>query len=126
MRCLLLVPPWDIQKYDSGRVDHPNGIIYIGAVLQKQGHNVKFLDGAFFGHETIINKAINFRPSLVCIYATPFLRQSTLKLIENIRNRIKDVFVVVGGPDPTFFKEKYLEVCNELDCVVIGEGELTI
>lgn len=126
MRCLLIVPPWDIQKYHGGRVDHPNGILHIGAVLKKMGHDIKFLDGAFFDHDTILSKTIDYKPDLIGVYVIPFLRQSALKFITNIKNRLKNVFIIVGGPDSTFFKEKYLEWCHELDCAVFGEGELTI
>jgi len=125
MRCLLIIPPWNIFKYYSGRVDHPNGILYIGAVLQEAGHDVKFLDGAFYNSEDIINIAINYRPDFIGIHSKPFLRKSALELIKKLKEHIKDASIVVGGPGPTYFKEKYLDWSKHLDCVVFGEGELT-
>jgi len=125
MHCLLVIPPWDTYKYDSGRVEHPNGILYIGAVLRNLDHKVNFLDGAFYNHDAIIRKSIAYKPDLIAIYSSSFLRKSTLRYIKDIKQKMDNIFIIVGGPD-SFLKEKFLELCDKIDCVVFAEGELTI
>jgi anaerobic magnesium-protoporphyrin IX monomethyl ester cyclase len=134
MRCELVIPSWvpeDIftSKTASSQINYwqPLGTLYVAAVLQKAGHEVIFLNGAFMTHEEILEKTRQFSPGFIGIYSTAFGWGKAKKTASDLKKIFGDrVFICAGGPYPIAAQERCLEdagVC--LDAVVTGEGEFT-
>ncbi|TAN41361.1 MAG: radical SAM protein [Nitrospirae bacterium] len=134
MRCALVIPSWvpeDIfsSKTAASQINYwqPLGTLYVAAVLQKEGHDVRFINGAFTRHQDLLEQIKAFHPSFVGIYSTTFGWQKAKKTAADIRATMgRDVFICAGGPYPTAVKERCLQDSGtEFDAVVYGEGEYT-
>ncbi len=133
MKCALVVPAWvpeDIfsQKTAGSQINYwqPLGTLYVAAALEKAGHEVTFLNGAFLRHNEILQKLQTLRPEFIGLYSTTFGWNKAKKTAEDIKNVCNDnIFIAVGGPYPIALQEKCLEDCRWIDAVVTGEGEYT-
>ena len=134
MRCALVIPSWvpeDIfsSKTASSQINYwqPLGTLYVAAVLQRAGHEVKFLNGAFMKHEELMRQTREFDPAFIGIYSTTFGWKKAKKTAADFRDIYhRNVFICAGGPYPIAVKEKCLEDAGDLfDAVVTGEGEFT-
>jgi radical SAM superfamily enzyme YgiQ (UPF0313 family) len=132
MKCALVIPSWvpeDIfsSKTASSQINYwqPLGTLYVAAVLQGAGHEVKFLNGAFMGHEELMRRTREFGPSFIGIYSTTFGWEKAKKTASELRAIYgKNIFLCAGGPYPIALQEKCLEDAGDLfDAIVTGEGE---
>jgi len=145
MKCALIIPAWvpeDIfsSKTVSSQINYwqPLGTLYVAAVLQKKGHEVKFFNGAFMTHEEILGAVRKFMPEFIGIYSTTFGWGKAKKTASDIwrippplnNGRSKEglprPYIVAGGPYPIARQEHCLEDAGEsIDAIVTGEGEFT-
>ncbi|KAF0143738.1 MAG: Radical SAM domain protein [Nitrospirae bacterium] len=134
MRCALVIPSWvpeDIfsSKTASSQINYwqPLGTLYVAAVLQRAGHEVKFFNGAFTSHEKILRGVQEFKPAFIGIYSTTFGWQKAKKTAGDFKRIFNDeVFICAGGPYPIAVQEHCLEDAGEaFDAIVTGEGEFT-
>ena len=63
MRCLLIIPAWEPEeifptKTAASQINYwqPLGTLYVAAALQKAGHEVDFLNGAFLTNKQILHE----------------------------------------------------------------------
>jgi anaerobic magnesium-protoporphyrin IX monomethyl ester cyclase len=134
MKCALVIPSWVPEEIFASKTAgsqinywQPIGTLYVGAVLQRGGHEVEFLNGAFMSHERILAGLEKFEPGFVGIYSTTFGWDKARKTAEDVRKLFGGkLFVCAGGPYPIAVQERCLEEGGEaFDAVVTGEGELT-
>jgi radical SAM superfamily enzyme YgiQ (UPF0313 family) len=134
MRCALVIPPWvpeDIfpSKTASSQINYwqPLGTLYVAAVLQKAGHEVKFFDGAFMSHEEILSEVQRFKPEFIGLYSTTFGWKNAKKIAGDLKKLFDGrVFICAGGPYPIAVQELCLDDKGEcIDALVTGEGEFT-
>jgi len=134
MKCALVIPSWvpeDIfnSKTASSQINYwqPIGTLYVAAVLQKAGHEVTFLNGAFMTHDEVLERTQKFGPGFIGIYSTTFGWEKAKKTASDFRRIFgKSVFICAGGPYPIAMQERCLEDAgNCIDAVVTGEGEFT-
>jgi radical SAM superfamily enzyme YgiQ (UPF0313 family) len=134
MRCALVIPSWvpeDIfsSKTASSQINYwqPLGTLSVAAVLQKAGHEVKFLNGAFMTHTDIMKELMNFAPQFVGLYSTTFGWDKAKKTAVQIKEIFQDrPFICTGGPYPIAAQEHCLEDGGRhIDAVVTGEGEFS-
>lgn len=143
MKVLLINPP---QTFYSGSEppagNLPLGLMYIGAVLEKEKYKAEILDAFMTGSafeksgETIsvgmpfeqIKKEISTRKPDVVGIAGPFTCQieNTLKVSSLIKQVNPKITTVVGGPHVTLVPKDFLEEAKAVDIVVCGEGEYTM
>lgn len=105
----------------------PLGILYLAAVLEKDGRRVSIIDPAVteMSLEDILDRIAGERPPIVGLSTlTPGLR-TCVQLAEGIRKRFGDnITLCIGGShisaDPDFFHRFPL-----FDIAVTGEGEIT-
>ena len=96
----------------------PLGLMYVGAVAKKMGHNVQFIDfsnkeeGDFIGVIPIAE--------LYAFTVSMMDYNFCLKLASQLKNRHKCV-IVFGGTLPTTAPK--LVESDVVDCIVMGEGE---
>ena len=134
MKCALVIPAWvpeDIfsSKTASSQINYwqPLGTLYVAAVLQRAGHEVRFFNGAFTGHEQILRELKAFGPGFIGIYSTTFGWKKAKKTAADIREMFQQqVFICAGGPYPIAIQEACLSDGGKVfDAIVFGEGELT-
>jgi hypothetical protein len=92
MRSALVIPSWapeDIfsSKTASSQINYwqPLGTLYVAAVLQKAGHEVRFFNGAFMRHEEILAEIEQFNPGFIGIYSTTFGWKKAKKTAADLR-----------------------------------------
>jgi radical SAM superfamily enzyme YgiQ (UPF0313 family) len=133
MKCALIIPPWspeDIfsRKTASAQINYwqPLGTLYVASSLQKAGHEVKFLNGAFLSRTDIMNTVLDYQPDFVGIYSTAFGWKKAVETARDVKMSLLNVFIAVGGPYPIAVKGRCLEQAPFIDAVVTGEGEVTV
>jgi len=137
MKILLINPPIP-RSYYNNEFYIPSSLVYLAAVLQRNGDEVKILDlrtfklsnpdGYYDFYERILIDAVsNFMPELIgfgCLYAGHFpdiLRFSIL-----LKKNFKEIPIATGGIHPTICAFDILSNCPSIDWVVLGEGEKSI
>ncbi len=133
MKCALVIPSWvpeDIfsSKTASSQINYwqPLGTLYVAAVLQKAGHDVRFFNGAFTSHEQILRGLKDFNPVFIGIYSTTFGWKKAKKTAADFREMFQqNVFICAGGPYPIAMQEACLaDGGKSFDAIVYGEGEM--
>ncbi len=128
MKVVLLNSNTDLEeRIENEAAWPPLGLLYIGTVLQKGGHEVKIIDNARarLPVESVAERIKKEDPGVVGISAlTHTFRQST-KLAQAIKEKNPDIKIVYGNYHSTFEYERLLKNYPIVDCVVLGEGEYT-
>lgn len=146
-RNVVLVRPATITTAEAVGEDAapPLGIAYLAACLRQCGHRVSVVDGlgeALDVYAPIAGLGTGMRHglsdeeileridpdaeiigvSIMFSLEWPFTRE----LVNKIRARFPDAFLVAGGEHVTALPEYSLSNCPALDCCVLGEGEQTL
>ncbi len=106
----------------------PSGLMYLASYLRKHHPEVKIkifdlmLERA--PEESIISDLKDFSPQLVGIHAMHFQARSLHRLAQLVKENLKEVVVIAGGPYPTSEPQTVLKDKN-IDLAVRGEGEIT-
>jgi radical SAM superfamily enzyme YgiQ (UPF0313 family) len=100
----------------------PLGLECIGAVLERDGHEVRIIDLRLDGFDPGMDKCERFAPDLVgfqCNFTTE--RYRLTRATREVRRRLPGVFTLVGGHDasrdPRWFDDP------SISAVAIGDGE---
>jgi anaerobic magnesium-protoporphyrin IX monomethyl ester cyclase len=100
----------------------PLGLLYIGSVLEKEGHSVEILDHIY--HDTLLKdfeKSINSSDAIGISFIDNCKPTADIaKLIKEINPKIP---IVIGGSYCTFLPKQSLLDVPEADICVVGEGE---
>lgn len=133
MRCALVIPAWRPEDIFPARTAgsqqnywQPLGTLYVASSLERAGHEVRFLNGAFLSHQALLDELVAFRPRLVGIYATTFGWPGAERTAADVKVRLPEAFVCAGGPYPIAAREGCLRTRNGFDAAVTGEGESTL
>lgn len=120
----------------------PLGVLYIAALLEKEGHKVKIFDSLirnttlrkidenlyFFGAswKNIEKEIIKEKPDMIGI-SNQFTEQmkNAIKVAEIAKNVDKNILVVVGGNHSTVAPEDFLKH-DSVDVACRGEGEYSM
>ncbi len=104
----------------------PTGLLSLAAFLEHKGAAVRILDLALQPELIIALEKEFINPTaLVGITSTTNTIGSALDIAKHIKERNPGAFVVFGGPHPSVLPEDVLKH-DQVDCVVIGEGELLL
>ncbi len=117
---ILMINPAVEHYYKS--ITGPMGILAVASYLEKNGHDVKFIDRCV--KQTDINKLFDeIKPDIVGI---TFMSAKVLSDIRKIYNAAhsRNIIVVAGGAMASVLPEMIIEE-NCADIVIKGEGELT-
>ena len=132
MRCALVIPSWAPEdlfpaKTAGSQLNYwqPLGTLYVAASLQRAGHEVRFLDGAFLSRQAILDQLSAFRPEWVGIYATAFGWPRAERTAADVTERLPESYLCAGGPYPIAEGERCLDYARAFDAAVTGEGEQT-
>jgi len=103
------------------------GLGYLAAVLEKNQFEVDVIDCQVLklSFEEFRNEIGKRQPNIVGITSTTLTYKSGLKLAKIAKEVHPNCLTVMGGPHVTFWDDKALEECPELDVIVRREGENT-
>ena len=130
MKFLLIRPGDREKKYQHlicSPLSHPPlGLLYLGAVLENDGHKVEVLD--YYAEDISKKQLENYLNSSDAVGMTVYT--NSYKFVADISKMIKElnpeIPIIIGGPHCTFLQKKSLLDFPEADISVIGEGEQVI
>lgn len=100
----------------------PLGILYISAYLKSLGFGVQVHDTTFSTKDETRQYIEQARPPIVGIYTNLMTKLHILPMIATCK--AVGSYVVLGGPEPPYYADKFLDA--GADVVIIGEGEETL
>lgn len=112
--------------YKNVRSAEPQlGLYYIAEYADAEGYNVKVKK--YSSHEPIVNSLIDLLRDNQCSIIGFYVDSENLWVIRRIlfiiKQTIKDLFVVIGGPQVTGDSQLALKRIPYADCAIVGEGE---
>jgi len=129
MKIRLFVPPggYFAERWSKGSSMPPLGLLYIGAVLEKEGTDVGIVPADVLGlnWRGVASRVREERPDIVGVTSTTENRFQSFKLIRLARKAYPGALTVMGGPHASMAAEDTLAHIPELDLIVRGEGEMT-
>jgi len=143
MKILLINPPKTTFP-GSESISHglPLGLLYVAAVLDKEGYAVEILDTLVEELETRregdtirygmpverIKEEIALRKPDIVGIASPFTSQeeNTIQVADAVKQVNAEILTVTGGPHASVCTRRLLEKAGSIDMAVIGEGERTM
>ncbi len=126
MKILLLnAPPLKIMGI-TGQIYPPLGILYLASYARERMKDleIRAIDGYKGDRNKLIEKIVKFKPDVLGVSFTTQAATGAYHLINEVKERNKDIFVVVGGAHPTIVPEESFGRAKA-DMAVIGEGEET-
>ena len=118
--------------YPSGAHQHPPftplGLGYLAAVLEKNNYEVDVIDCQALGisYDAFKSEIKKRQPDVVGMTSTTLTYKSALRIAKIVKEVCPSCLTVLGGCHVTFWDDKALQECPELDVVVRKEGEHTI
>jgi len=118
--------------YPTGSHRHPPfiplGIGYLAAVLEKNGYDVNVIDcqALKLTLREVENELRKRQPDVVGLTSTTLTYKSALEIIKVAKKALPNSLTVIGGSHVTFWDDKALQECPQLDIVVRKEGENTL
>ncbi|MDD5650162.1 MAG: radical SAM protein, partial [Candidatus Nanoarchaeia archaeon] len=129
-KVLLITPPIFKEMYgvfaEAGGKNAPMGLLYLAAILKKNNIDVEILDaeGENLEVKEVIQKIKEIKPNLIGLTAATAAISKTILLATKIKEELKDIKVIIGGPHVTALPKETLE--NTIfDLGMIGEAEYT-
>lgn len=100
----------------------PLGLLYLSSHLRARGFRVGVFDSTFRTIEDFARALDEVCPPIVGIAVNLMTKRNALRMMAMAKRA--GARVVIGGPDPPYHAESYLDA--GADVVVIGEGEQTL
>lgn len=129
MKPIILVTPFpkNASGINEATVSQPLGIAYIAALLEKEGFECHIIDANILRLENdkVVKKIIDINPGIVGISINVVTGLDGLDLTRRIKEKAKDILVILGGPQANICVEENLK-SSGADAVVFGEGEITM
>jgi anaerobic magnesium-protoporphyrin IX monomethyl ester cyclase len=104
----------------------PVGLMYVAAVLEKEGYEVKIVDAYLerLSQIELSKRIIKQDPDIVGITTDSCNFHESLRVAKLVKN-VSNAVVVMGGPHVTVRAKEVVQY-PEVDAVVFGEGEYTM
>jgi anaerobic magnesium-protoporphyrin IX monomethyl ester cyclase len=118
--------------YPTGSHRHPPfiplGIGYLAAILEKNGYDVNVIDcqALKLTLNEVENELHKRQPDVVGLTSTTLTYKPALEIIKVAKKTLPNCLTVIGGSHVTFWDDKALQECPQLDLVVRKEGENTL
>lgn len=135
MNIALVIPPTQFIKNNIRRVKKRTkvgllphlGILYLSAILQKEGHNIKVIDAQLYGYSfaDVINELRNFKPDIIGVSFLTAQKEVAHELIHAIKQQIKCI-LIVGGAHPICFPYETIKDNKDIDILIYDEGEYIV
>ena len=104
------------------------GIGYLAAVLEKNQYEVDVIDCQVLklSHEEFKSELAKRQPNIVGITSATLTYKSALRIARIAKETCPNCLTLLGGIHATFWDDKALQECPQLDIVVRKEGENTL
>lgn len=123
MRVLLASP---VRSSRGGQVyaTFPNGLLYIAAVLERNGHDVQVFDGNVDNRKPA--DFLDFSPQLIgfTVASGPMINDA-IALSKEFKELMPQTRIIWGGTHPSTLPEQTLDE-EYIDYVAVGPGEYTM
>jgi len=130
MRVQLFVPPggYFAERWTQGSSMPPLGLLYIGAFLEKEGHEIQIVpaDLLQLSWSQVAGEIRDFEPDLIGVTSTTENRFQSFRLVQVAKKVRPAAHTIMGGPHASMAAEDCLEHVQDLDIVCRGEGEQTM
>ena len=127
-KILLVEPGRPSESFYIEREMASEGIGRIATYTKLYGHEIKIVDMATYRVD--FNKLVTiikeYKPDIVGITSSTFNILSAYETARKVKFVSDDIFVVIGGAHATALPDLTLNECNEIDSVVVGEGEVAL
>ena len=128
MKVLLISPPTrSIVKEVVGTAGPPLGLAYLAAVAREAGWKPMIIDGLTedLTPSELEDRIRKFQPDVVGLTATTPAIYDAYEAARIAKRVNPNALVLIGGPHATFTADEVLRECEQIDIVVMGEGEET-
>ena len=128
MEILLINPfPENASGINEATIEPPLGIAYLASYLELFGHVCQIIDANILEIKSKeIQKYISLKnPSIIGISANIVTCKSGFITAKELKETFPDSKIIIGGPYPTSLSEYFIEK-DQIDAVVVGEGEITL
>ncbi len=119
-KVLLINPP---ESGQGSATAAPLGLMYIAAVLQKAGIEVRILDAFLEGWPSVKAALEAYGPDLVGVACQTYARVPAVKVAGIVKEYQPGLPVIFGGHHPTLMPRQVLGHYTHVDFICIGEGE---
>ena len=104
------------------------GLGYLAAVLEKNKYGVDVIDcqALKLSYEEFKSEIGKRQPNIVGMTSTTLTYKNALKLAKIAKEMCPNCLTILGGAHATFWDDKALQECLDLDVVVRKEGENTL
>ena len=130
---ILVKPPLSKEEIygemsDVGAYDPPLGLAYLAANLKKNKIGVEIVDADAMrlSFDDVANFIAEKTPRYVGITAVTLDIYSAAQLAHKIKQRIKNITIILGGVHLTAVPRETMEKFTQFDIGIIGEGETTL
>ncbi len=113
------------QVLDGNNVVPPLGLLYVAAVLEKEGHAVQIFDADPDYQADLIKEIKEFNPDIIGFSFLTVAYQRAFRLCQSLKKELPDKMFCAGGVHTTVKPEDTLKEFD-LDFIVVGEGEYTM
>ena len=105
----------------------PLGLAYLGAVAEKEGHQVTVIDcqGEKLTYDTFRQRIKQVPSDVIGVTSTTLLYNSAKTIMEIAKEEQPNAVTMIGGSHVSFWDENALNETKALDVIVRREGELT-
>lgn len=106
----------------------PQGLCYLAAVLRENGYDAVIIDAEVmaYSNEDLLARVNEEAPDYIGITSTIAAIFAAADYVRLFKQNLKDVRVILGGPQVTASPEPTMKLFPDLDLGVLGEGEVTI
>jgi len=113
-----------IEKAKSLRI--PMGLNFLATYLIANGIRAAVENFSCLSKEEQVALLANHNPKYIGLSMLTLNRFTTIDRIRLIRKILPDTKIIVGGPHASFLAEHILTRVPEIDCIVFGEGEVSL
>ena len=127
LHIILVNPPYRTRPHQHPPFP-PLGLGYLAAVLEKNNFKVEVIDcqASRYTYEDYKREIAKRKPDIVGATAPTRLYNSAKEILKISKETHPNTVTLLGGAHVTFWNEKALQECPQLDVVVRKEGELTL
>lgn len=116
-----------------GRVQrHPDHLLILAGYLEKQGHEVAFIDGpvADLSPDEVIKQIAEFKPQMLILHTTTPSIYNDIAYAEKVKKVLPECITVAVGSHASALPEDTLQLArekfsNSLSAIMVGEMEFT-
>jgi|GEM_PF-2472634 len=131
MKILLVNASFNIKAGVVGdnAMIQPLGVAYLASYLRSLKYSVEIYEPTLYGgsNEEHFERIKNFDCDVIGFsQCADGYKDVVLHMITKLRDSGYKGFIIVGGHSPSLNSYAYLNECSGIDCIIVGEGEVTL